>query len=205
MWFTDAARAVKNERGRAGPGDEAAERFRRFQRFEFDGVGCSGPQRHFAARVPVAAEHLEPRRPAGDFADEERAGVTAVGVEVEPREGGQVLERLSSGERLSWGRVLVWDPPARLVLAWKPNQVLLVLAERQLARRYGLPCYGSLGLTDALPMDFQMGFEKGMSAAISTLSGAFWVGNQGHIGADQAASLEITADRNRCRVEVGAR
>lgn len=71
-----------------------------------------------------------------------------------------------------------------------PNQVLLVLAERQLARRYGLPCLGSLGLTDALYPDFQMGFEKGMSAAISSLAGVQWIGNQGHIGADQAASLE---------------
>jgi uncharacterized protein YndB with AHSA1/START domain len=53
--------------------------------------------------------------------DEELPGVTAVGVEVEPREGGQVLERLSNGERLSWGRILVWEPPSRLVIAWKPN------------------------------------------------------------------------------------
>jgi trimethylamine---corrinoid protein Co-methyltransferase len=71
-----------------------------------------------------------------------------------------------------------------------PNQVLLVLAERQLARRYGLPCLGSLGLTDALTSDFQMGFEKGLSAGISSLAGVQWIGNQGHIGADQAASLE---------------
>ncbi len=54
-------------------------------------------------------------------ADEELRGVTAVGVEVEPWAGGQVLERRSDGERLSWGRVLVWDPPARLVISWKPN------------------------------------------------------------------------------------
>ena len=72
-------------------------------------------------------------------ADGERAGVTAVGVEVEPREGGQVLERLSNGERLSWGRVLVWDPPARLVLAWKPNGSPLPPTELELNfRREGM-------------------------------------------------------------------
>jgi uncharacterized protein YndB with AHSA1/START domain len=54
-------------------------------------------------------------------ADEELSGVTAVGVEMEPKEDGQVLERLSNGERRSWGRILVWDPPARVVIAWKPN------------------------------------------------------------------------------------
>jgi uncharacterized protein YndB with AHSA1/START domain len=53
--------------------------------------------------------------------DEELPGVSAVGVEVEPRPGGQVLERLSNGERLPWGRILVWDPPARVVIVWKPN------------------------------------------------------------------------------------
>jgi uncharacterized protein YndB with AHSA1/START domain len=54
-------------------------------------------------------------------ADQAPQGVTAVGVEMEPRAGGQVLERRSDGERLSWGRILVWEPPARLVIVWKPN------------------------------------------------------------------------------------
>jgi len=54
--------------------------------------------------------------------DEELPGVIPVGVEMEPRVDGQVLERLSSGELLSWGRIMVWDPPARLVIAWKPNK-----------------------------------------------------------------------------------
>jgi uncharacterized protein YndB with AHSA1/START domain len=54
--------------------------------------------------------------------DEGRAGVSAVGVEVEPWAGGRILERLSSGERPSWGEIMVWEPPARLVIAWKPNK-----------------------------------------------------------------------------------
>ena len=71
-----------------------------------------------------------------------------------------------------------------------PNQVLLVLAERQMAKRYGLPCLGSLALSDSMIPDFQAGFEKGLSVAFSALAGVKWVGNQGHLGADQAASLE---------------
>ena len=35
--------------------------------------------------------------------------------------GGHVLEHLSNGQSLSWAEVLVWEPPTRLVLAWKPN------------------------------------------------------------------------------------
>jgi hypothetical protein len=68
-------------------------------------------------------------------ADEELAGVAAVGVEVEPRAGGQVLERLSNGERLSWGKILVWNPPGRLVIAWKPNANSLPATELELSFR----------------------------------------------------------------------
>jgi uncharacterized protein YndB with AHSA1/START domain len=28
---------------------------------------------------------------------------------------------MSDGTRASWGTILAWDPPRRLVLSWKPN------------------------------------------------------------------------------------
>lgn len=68
-------------------------------------------------------------------ADDELQGVTAVGVEMEARSSGQVLERQSNGQRLSWGRILVWDPPARLVIAWKPNGNPLPPTELELSFR----------------------------------------------------------------------
>jgi uncharacterized protein YndB with AHSA1/START domain len=42
-------------------------------------------------------------------------------VEFQHGVGGHVLEHLSNGEVLPWAEVLVWEPPSRLVLAWKPN------------------------------------------------------------------------------------
>jgi uncharacterized protein YndB with AHSA1/START domain len=40
-------------------------------------------------------------------------------VELEPRVGGVWAEVGEDGTRTPWGRVLAWDPPDRLVLAWQ--------------------------------------------------------------------------------------
>lgn len=42
-------------------------------------------------------------------------------VVIEPRIGGAWYEIGTSGERCDWGRVLAWEPPARLVLTWQIN------------------------------------------------------------------------------------
>lgn len=39
----------------------------------------------------------------------------------EDREGGEVYEISSSGERGRWATVLLWEPPRRLVVAWQVN------------------------------------------------------------------------------------
>ena len=38
---------------------------------------------------------------------------------VEPRVDGRWYEKTSTGATCDWGKVLVWDPPRELVLAWQ--------------------------------------------------------------------------------------
>ena len=35
--------------------------------------------------------------------------------------GGRLVERMEGGGEATWADVLAWEPPHRLVLAWKPN------------------------------------------------------------------------------------
>lgn len=54
-------------------------------------------------------------------ADTHGGRVTAERVVFEARPGGRIYERMSDGTEADWGRVVVWEPPHRVVFTWKPN------------------------------------------------------------------------------------
>jgi uncharacterized protein YndB with AHSA1/START domain len=42
-----------------------------------------------------------------------------VAIVIEPKPGGHWFERDAEGNETRWGKVLAWEPPARLLLAWQ--------------------------------------------------------------------------------------
>jgi uncharacterized protein YndB with AHSA1/START domain len=60
-----------------------------------DGFATWWPKEHTISRAPV-----------------ERAII-------EPRAGGRCYDRAIDGSECDWGQILVWEPPARFVLAWQ--------------------------------------------------------------------------------------
>ena len=82
------------------------------------------------------------------------------------------------------------DPKTMLCSFGSPNQALFAVATSQIARYYGVQGGANTALTDALMPDFQSGFEKGVTAALSSASGLCSIGCQGIVGADQGFSYE---------------
>ena len=59
-------------------------------------------------------------RAVSEFANE---GAEVAELEFEARLGGAILEHLSDGRIVPWGEIIAWDPPRRVVMAWRPHSM----------------------------------------------------------------------------------
>jgi len=80
--------------------------------------GAERAFRIFTERMGSWWPHGTHSRAAMEF---EEDGVTVAEIEFQGRVGGRILEHLSDGRVMPWAEVLVWEPPARFVVAWKPH------------------------------------------------------------------------------------
>ena len=89
---------------------------------------------------------------------------------IEPQKGGRWFERAENAVETTWGRVIEWQPPARVLLAWQlnsfwvydadfltevevrfephPNNKTTVLLEHRLLERYGASAQSSAASYD---------------------------------------------------------
>lgn len=72
-----------------------------------------------------------------------------------------------------------------------PEQAIFGVAMTQMGKRYGLPVYINVGLTDAKRADAQAGLEAGISLVLGAAAGADVFGHMGISGVDQASSLDM--------------
>jgi uncharacterized protein YndB with AHSA1/START domain len=75
-------------------------------------IFVNAPQAHAFA---VFTERLGDWWPLQRYHIGSQAAQTAI---LEPRVGGRWFERAADDSECEWGRVLVWEPPHRLVLSW---------------------------------------------------------------------------------------
>jgi uncharacterized protein YndB with AHSA1/START domain len=50
------------------------------------------------------------------------AGEDAETLVLEPHEGGRIYERTTTGQEHTWGTIVGWEPPRRLVHTWHPGR-----------------------------------------------------------------------------------
>jgi uncharacterized protein YndB with AHSA1/START domain len=48
-------------------------------------------------------------------------GANSESVEMEPRVGGRIVERIRGGRECVWGTITAWDPPRRVAFTWHPG------------------------------------------------------------------------------------
>src|SRR6266540_780506 len=51
----------------------------------------------------------------------EHEDVEVAELEFQSLMGGSVLEHMSDGRILPWAEVIAWDPPRRVLMAWRPH------------------------------------------------------------------------------------
>lgn len=77
-----------------------------------------------------------------------------------------------------------------------PEQAIFGVAMTQMGKRYGLPVYINVGLTDSKCADAQAGMEAGITLAMGAAAGADIFGHMGISGVDQASSLDMLTLQN---------
>jgi trimethylamine---corrinoid protein Co-methyltransferase len=176
-------------------GDEAARRYPLAYpflepisplRFPFDGVDALFETSRLELPVPIG-----PMAQTGLSAPGTLAGTLAQ-ENAEILAGVCITQLVRPGLPVCYGGIChAFDMHTTQMIFAGPEQALMAVAATQLGRRYGLPVYINVGLTDSKVPDAQAGMEAGITLACGALAGADIFGHLGICGVDQASSLDM--------------
>ncbi|HIE28055.1 TPA: hypothetical protein EYP66_12285 [Candidatus Poribacteria bacterium] len=106
--------------------------------------------------------------------------------------GVVLVQLINPGTPICYGGIPhAFDMKTTQMIFAGPEQALMAVAMTQMGKRYGLPVYINVGLTDSKTVDAQAGLEAGITLALGALSGADIFGHLGISGVDQASSLTM--------------
>lgn len=160
-------------------------------RFSFDGIDLLFETERLRLPVPIG-----PMGQMGLSAPATVAGTMAL-ENAEILAGICITQLIRPGTPVCYGGIPhAFDMRTTQMIFAGPEQAIFGVGMTQMGKRYGLPVYINVGLTDAKRPDAQAGLETGATLALGAAAGADIFGHMGIAGVDQAASLDMLVFQN---------
>ncbi|MFC1537251.1 trimethylamine methyltransferase family protein [Gemmatimonadota bacterium] len=103
-----------------------------------------------------------------------------------------ITQLIKEGMPVCYGGIChAFDMTTTQLIFCGPEQAIFGVGMTQMGKRYGLPVYINVGLTDSKRPDAQAGLEAGVTLALGAAAGADIFGHMGISGVDQASSLDM--------------
>ena len=155
-------------------------------RFAFNGIDLLYETARLNLPVPIG-----PMAQTGLSAPATLAGTMAQ-ENAEILAGVCVTQLIRPGMPVCYGGIChAFDMRTTQLIFSGPEQAIFGVALAQMGRRYGLPVYINVGLTDSKLVDAQAGLETGVSLVLGAAAGADIFGHMGICGVDQASSADM--------------
>ncbi len=155
-------------------------------KFPFHGIDLLFETARFSLPVPIG-----PMAQVGATAPGTLAGTLAQ-ENAEILAGVCITQLIKPGLAVCYGGIPhAFDMRTTQMIFAGPEQALMAVAMTQMGKRYGLPVYVNVGLTDSKLPDGQAGIESASTLLSGALAGADIFGHLGIGGVDQGASLPM--------------
>lgn len=160
-------------------------------RFPFNGVDLLYETARLNLPVPIG-----PMAQTGLSAPATLAGTMAQ-ENAEILAGVCITQLVRAGMPVCYGGIChAFDMRTTQLIFSGPEQAIFGVAMTQMGKRYGLPVYINVGLTDAKRPDAQAGMEAALTLGYGVAAGADIFGHMGISGVDQATSLDMLTLQN---------